>query len=445
LDWKSHIGVSSLTYRPLAYYERFEDAAVVKKAVEAGHRALEYQSYHYCSYHGRCPPTVSKKFFGKVKIDGRVIVDCLQARRSNSQFSVFFPHLEHPISPLPGKTKEVFDAMRPLYLASSQDRRPTREEQEKRKHFFGSHDEFLMLMKPLLPAWSLDHKDWFWVNVCLLEPVTFQANPMDRLVDSSSRQLGLLNLMIKRKLELLPSERAENAKGVKGRDLLMIMLSGQSGTGKTATVMATAELQQRPILRVEFPDVDTKAADARWDFLQTLENAAAWQALVLVDNAVRIFGSSDILKPFSYRLHLAHNIANMLERFPGVVFLTKQDDQQLIDEITKQVQVHVWLSNFSSEKRQKIWAARFKEAGFPISEETIKDISAWELNGHEIDHLFESLQLVYLPGHDLAVSTAEIEAIRSLMWAEKKEGGNCRESRNASISQEHHQRVISEQ
>lgn len=422
-------------YRPLAYYEKFEDATIVKKAVETGRKSLEYQSYHYCSYQGLCPPTTSRKFLGKVKIDGRVVVDCLQARRSDPEFGVFFAHLEHPISPLPGRTKEIYDAVRPLYLASSQDRRPNREEQEKRKHFFGSHEEYLMLMKPLLPAWSLDHQDWFLVNASLLEPVTFQENPMDRLVDSSSRQLGLLNLMIKRKLQLVSSDGAESTTRMKQRDLLMIMLSGHSGTGKTATVMATAELQRRPILRLEFSDADIKVANMRWKFLQTLENAAAWQAFVLVDDAVRVFESSDVPNLFTARSHLVHDIANMLERFSGVVFLTKQDDQHLIDELTKQIQVHVQLGKFSAEKRQKIWTARFRESSFPVSKETVKDISAWKLNGHQIEHLFESLQLVYPSGHDRAVSTAEIEEIKSLMYI-AEEGNRCRESRNALVSQE---------
>jgi len=215
----------------------------------------------------------------------------------------------------------------------------------------------------------------------------------------------------------------------------MIMLSGHSGTGKTATVVATAELQRRSILRLEFPDADTKVANMRWEFLQTLDNAAAWQAFILVDDAVRVFESSDVPNLFTARSHLAHDIANMLERFSGVVFLAKQDDQHLIDELTKQVQVHLQLGKFSAEKRQKIWTARFTESSFPVSKETIKDISAWELNGHQIEHLFESLQLVYPSGQDRVVSIAEIEEIKSLMYI-AEEGSRCRESGNALVSRE---------
>ncbi|KAK5952111.1 hypothetical protein OHC33_006998 [Knufia fluminis] len=419
-DWKGHIGVSSLTYRPLAFDERYGDGAIVKKAVERGRKVLEYQSYHYCSYKGTCPPTTPNKFSGKVKIDGRIIVDCLQARRSDPDFSIFFGQIEHPISPIPGKTKEIYNAMRPLYLAS-QSRRPNREEQDKRKHFFGSHDAYLMLMKPLFPAWSLDHNDWFWVNVSNLEPVKFAADPMNQLVDSSTRRMGLLNLMIQRKLQQLPADGGPTNREVNGRDVLMIMLSGKSGTGKTATVVATAELQKRPLLRVNAPEVGANVNHARTDFLQTLENAAAWQALVLFDNAARILGSNNKSRAFYGQTHLAQDIASMLERFRGVVFLTKQDNQRLIHEVAQQVQVHLQLDEFTTEKRHKIWTSRFREASFAVSEDTITDISSWDLNGHEIEHLFENLQLVYGQDHGTVVSTAEIAELRTLTCSQEPE------------------------
>jgi len=311
--------------------------------------------------------------------------------------------------------------MRPLYL-TSQARRPNREEQDKRKQFFGSHDEYLMLMKPLFPAWSLDHNDWFWVNVSKLEPVNFEANPMDRLVGSNSRRMGLLNLLIQRKLQLLPLDTAQiDERSSSRRDSLMIMFTGKSGTGKTATVMATAELHKRPLLRVNIPDVGTIVADARIDFLQTLENAAAWQALVLFDNAARILGSNNKSRAFYDQPHVAHDFASMLERFRGVVFLTKRNDQRLIHEITQQVQVHMQFDTFTAEKRQKIWTSRFKNASFSVSGETIKNISSWESNGHEIDHLFENLQLIYSSGNDQAVSVAEIEELKALTCFQEEE------------------------
>lgn len=87
------------------------------------------------------------------------MVDCLQARRSDAGLPGFFTLIEYPIGPVPGKTKEVYQTMRQQYL-TNQCRRPNKEERDKRIQFYSSYDEFLMLMKPMLPAWSLEHSDW---------------------------------------------------------------------------------------------------------------------------------------------------------------------------------------------------------------------------------------------------------------------------------------------
>lgn len=79
------------------------------------------------------------------------------------------------------------------------------------------------------------------------------------------------------------------------------------------------------------------------------------------------------------------------------------------------------IDKFSAEKRRKIWTSRFKEASFSVSEETIEDISLRELNRHEIDHLFENLQLYYPPGHDQAVSTAAIAELKALTCSLEEE------------------------
>lgn len=49
--------------------------------------------------------------------------------------------------------------MRLLFLMTTT-RRPSAEEQEKRRQFFDAHEEYLMLMKPALPAYSLDLNVW---------------------------------------------------------------------------------------------------------------------------------------------------------------------------------------------------------------------------------------------------------------------------------------------
>lgn len=94
-----------------------------------------------------------------VQIDGRVVVDCLKARTHALDWWTFYCHSEPKICPVPAKRQEIFASMRSLCIKSN-GKRPTLADQEKRKQFFNAHDEYLMLLKPLVPGWSLDYNDW---------------------------------------------------------------------------------------------------------------------------------------------------------------------------------------------------------------------------------------------------------------------------------------------
>lgn len=89
----------------------------------------------------------------------RVVVDSLEAHRSRVTKQKFFDYREPKIAPVSGKTQETNDAARPLFL-TAKDRRPTLDEQAKRRLFYNVCDEYLMLFKPLLPAFSLEHTRW---------------------------------------------------------------------------------------------------------------------------------------------------------------------------------------------------------------------------------------------------------------------------------------------
>lgn len=175
-------------------------------------------------------------------------MDAFQVRKNGVSYLGFLSHNEHAVMPIPAKRQEIYNSMRPLFL-STMTRRPTPEEQEKRKNFFRLHEEYLMLVKPVLPVWSLDHNDWCksdtqhflvrksdltdWADISKLEPVSFLEDPMDRLVDSASRQLGLLNVLVNQKLNLMLEDRSRDERQVNAKPAhpLVVCFSGVAGTG----------------------------------------------------------------------------------------------------------------------------------------------------------------------------------------------------------------------
>lgn len=67
-DFKGHLSLSSLDYRPLKHEERFGDVSVVKRAIERGRKSLDYQNYHHCQYTGKCFKLSSDSRSGKIDV-----------------------------------------------------------------------------------------------------------------------------------------------------------------------------------------------------------------------------------------------------------------------------------------------------------------------------------------------------------------------------------------
>ena len=384
------------------------------------------------------------------QVEDRVVVDSVQAWRQK-RFE-FFEHREYTVAPVPAKRQEIYSTMRSLFL-TTQARRPSIEEQERRKQFFGAYDELLMLIRPILPAWSLRLNDWFWVDVSKLEPVKFMQDPMSRLVGSKSKKLGLLNMLIDRQLHLMPVEDAKEVEvNDSQRSPLVVLFIGPPGTGKTATVTAIAEMHQRPLIRIGVPRAASQADVVKSNFEHMLENSKAWKALILLDDAEFVLGlhKSEL---FYDQLHVAADHAGLIERTPGVFFMTKRDDVPLIGTIMKQVQAYIKFDSFTAEKREKIWrslllpkcpdlsidsaavvegdqspalaSAPKKTIGeaqaLSVTEEEVQKMSEWELNGHEIEHLYQNMRLLYPSRSGESIKAVDVEALKDLTICPAKE------------------------
>lgn len=317
---------------------------------------------------------------------------------------------------MPARRQEIYNELRPLFL-SSQTRRPTTEEQERRCLFFEAHDEYLMLFKPLLPAYSLDYNTWIWVNVENLTPTDFQPNPFDHLVGSSTKQMGLLNLLIDSKLKSMGDIDSEEKKTRRQLQSLTVLFSGPTGTGKTVTVKAIAELHQRPLVSISVPRAGSDLQTARRTFQQILTNAFEWKALVLFDDVAFVLGKNKS-EPFYDQAHAAADHAVVLEHYPGVLFLTKRDTQQLVHPITKQVKVHVKFEALTVRQRRKVWRLLLRgivDSALPpwqVSDPDLEEISSWDLHGHDIEHLHRNMQLIYPAG--IVVTAEELKDLKEL-------------------------------
>lgn len=311
---------------------------------------------------------------------------------------------------------------------------------------YSAHDEYLMLFRQVIPAFSLQHDRWckrlsygyykhgadviVFVQVSGLSPVSFPEDPMSHLIDGNQRCMGLLNLLIQRSLSTIcPIDEGEGLEEEVQRTALVIMFTGKTGTGKSATAEAIAKLHRRPLVIFRMAKlIATTRAAQRSDFANLLELATAWNAFVLLEDAQMIFDQGD---DGSCR-DMAYDFAYMIRHFPGVVIMSRRVNGKMVNEMARQIQARIEFEEFSKEKRFRIWKALFgrrtqKEpsdcAALPtkVSEDTLHAMSEWRLDGHEIQHLFQNISLLWNDIGAKGITLSEIEELRALTCSPSKQ------------------------
>jgi len=226
---------------------------------------------------------------------------------------------------------------------------------------------------------------------------------------------------------------------------LILLLSGPPGTGKTLTAEAgkssfpfaifrevslvpsththstVADRTRRPLLYLQAEDLGINATALGANLKRLLAMATEWNAVVLLDEA-------DVFMATREPVDIARNelvsiFLRELEYFRGIVFLTTNLYHTIDPAFRSRVSLHLLFKPLSSEAREqiwkkflervphvrvvgseqplweeedaeKVWASEEEEnlARKGISEEDIKELGGWNLNGREIKNAVKMVQ-----------------------------------------------------
>lgn len=231
-----------------------------------------------------------------------------------------------------------------------------------------------------------------WLQVSDIERVKFKENPMNRLVLDNERSMSMINKLIDSKIQSMAPVKCQQQQTGYARKNVLIHLSGGAGTGKSAIAAAIAEHHQRPLIRMCLDDSSFFPRDMRTDLACTLELARDWQAIVVVDTVASV-------RELEKR-RITHEFARGLERCDGIAIVLSRNDEGGLNEVARLCQINVRLETFNQKKRERIWQLLVDgyERDMPgssltslLDQETIGKMSLWELNGHDIQHLFENI------------------------------------------------------
>jgi len=189
---------------------------------------------------------------------------------------------------------------------------------------------------------------------------------------------------------------------------LVILLSGPPGTGKTLLSEAVADRTHRPLFYLQAEDLGINAAALGANVKKVFEMATEWNAVILLDEA-------DVFMAERHPQDIARNelvsiFLRELEYFKGIIFLTTNLYETIDKAFRSRVSLHLLFTSLSADARLAVWR-KFLDRLPPtlaadpkgkqkllepaaggddddekegLSEDDLKELSAWTLNGREI-------------------------------------------------------------
>lgn len=202
---------------------------------------------------------------------------------------------------------------------------------------------------------------------------------------------------------------------------LIILLSGPPGTGKTLTAEAVADRTHRPLFYLQAEDLGISAAALGSNIKRVFEMATEWNAVVLLDEAVRpllltphpcsassLLTAQDVFmaerSPHDiHRNELVSIFLRELEYFRGIIFLTTNLYHTIDSAFRSRVSLHLLFQSLSRDARETVWGKFLQRLPAPLEKpektdgeedsgpiekpldaEDVRELSLWQLNGREI-------------------------------------------------------------
>ncbi len=198
---------------------------------------------------------------------------------------------------------------------------------------------------PYVQFYNLEKYQTTYAHVNNITPYIYDDKVVDKLVLPEEMK-DLVDLLVTSAHNLLDDIIVGKTGGV------IIVATGEPGTGKTLTAEVYAETIKRPLYKVQASQlgVDVKALETELKFV--LGKAIKWRAILLIDEAdvyIRARGN-DINQNA-----IVGTFLRVLEYYAGVLFMTSNMATSIDDAILSRSTVHLKYKLPTTEEAKSIW------------------------------------------------------------------------------------------
>ncbi|KAF4456409.1 hypothetical protein F53441_1479 [Fusarium austroafricanum] len=179
----------------------------------------------------------------------------------------------------------------------------------------------------------------------------------------------------------------------KGRGMIML-LSGEPGTGKTLTAESVAEIMQKPLYSMSAAELGYTGHEVEEKLGRALELSNKWGAVLLLDECdvfLECRTPSDIKRNTLVAIFL-----RLLEYYQGVMFMTTNRVSTFDPAFESRIHLAIHYPNLDHTSRLHIWKtfASIGTDGNGLSEAELDELAQIELNGRQIKNVVKTARLL---------------------------------------------------
>ncbi|KAI0179371.1 P-loop containing nucleoside triphosphate hydrolase protein [Hypoxylon sp. FL1284] len=358
------------------------------RLIERGKKILNFQDIHYAMHIPSASNVVSednkslKPSPSSVKTGDpeRVVIDFSLYQKHVDRIEVE-PLRAHSLQSEEPDTEDRAQTRMKVLAEDREHRRPNAAEQEQNRKQVLENEENLILLHPKLEGFSLATSKWARFEVDHIHPINFDPNIFQYVVHDK-RTKDLLRVLVESHQEKVHKyDEFIEGKG----DCLLILLTGESGTGKTLMAESIADHLEKPLIRFTPADdtVTVVVEKTHGGNLHTgysglsdaIQVAADWGAIMLYDDAN--FENESFLYTF----------LRQVEYFKGIVFFTSNSELFKHPAVLSRAQIHLRFRALTPEMRRQIWSsfnARLPDDVGRLGAPALDKLSTWQMNGRQI-------------------------------------------------------------
>ncbi|KAH6642222.1 P-loop containing nucleoside triphosphate hydrolase protein [Boeremia exigua] len=380
---------------------------------QRGKRFENLKGCHYKAYSGdqilaNPSPYISQKVNLR---NGRIMIDNAMYDRYNKGNEKSLQPLNSPNSARPNGSSgigfDVFDAFDlsyqyapPVYNAMRQSMQRAKH-QEAQMQFQAKHDsgtslaeEHYAFCTSMVRGFCLTSKKWVSVYVDKVAEISWNEEAFERLVLPHDNK-RLIKAFVQTQLN---SEDAfDDVMSGKGQGIIML-LSGEPGTGKTLTAESVAEVMRSPLYSIGAGELGETADEVENNLRRVLEVSTKWGAVLLLDEC-DVFLERRSAKSIQ-RNKLVSVFLRLLEYYQGVMFLTTNRMEAHDPAFESRIHLTIQFPKLSFDSRLHIWKTfvrpKQSESKYAsnIDDEELEHLAKLDLNGRQIKNVVKTARLL---------------------------------------------------